>query len=746
MEKQKICPKQAYGGLKSFAISMKPSLQIMILLLVWLLGFFIRIFSVIRFESIIHEYDPWFNYRVTKVLVEHGPYKFWNWYDHESWHPLGRPVGPTVYPGLMATAGLFHWCAHAIGFPVDIRNVCVFIAPIFSGFCAAATYLFTKECTHREGPGLFAAIFIAIVPSYISRSVAGSYDNEGVSIFALVLVFYLWIKSVNTGSILWSMACSLSYFYMVAAWGGYSFIINIIPIYVLGLIFIKKFNMRVYIAYSVFYVMGSLLAMQIQFVNLAVVKSSEHLASHGVFFIVQGYVLVQWFKAKLTQEQFEKYSKLILTYSTIGFAMVFAYASLTGVTRWSGRSMTLLDPSYAKKYIPIIASVSEHQPSSWATFYTDVNVLVIFMPVGLYFCYIKPTYGMLFCALYGILSVYFACVMVRLMLVFAPACCVLAGIGTSEVITRLIKSIKQAFIEEVQSEEQQIEEEKQEKITENDQKKESKKGSNQQKNSQSAKSISKYPFIASTVLLVVVAYSLCTYVFHSTYISAEAYSSPSIIMSARRENGEKFLIDDYREAYDWIRQNTDPADKIMSWWDYGYQITGMANRTVLADGNTWNNTHIATIGKAFASTEEEGYKIARHLDADYVLIIFGGLSFYSGDDVSKFIWMIKIAQGVYPEIVESNYFSNGQYRIDNQASDTMKKSLMFRLAYHRFNEVSMGFQHPRGFDTVRNMAVDSTPIKLKYFTEVYTTERWMLRIYKVNEDPNRDDKLERSIL
>eukprot|EP00344_Euplotes_crassus_P003025 CAMPEP_0197011226 /NCGR_PEP_ID=MMETSP1380-20130617/57663_1 /TAXON_ID=5936 /ORGANISM="Euplotes crassus, Strain CT5" /LENGTH=94 /DNA_ID=CAMNT_0042433755 /DNA_START=355 /DNA_END=636 /DNA_ORIENTATION=+ len=94
-------------------------------------------------------------------------------------------------------------------------------------------------------------------------------------------------------------------------------------------------------------------------------------------------------------------------------------------------------------------------------------------------------------------------------------------------------------------------------------------------------------------------------------------------MSARRENGEKFLIDDYREAYDWIRQNTDPADKIMSWWDYGYQITGMANRTVLADGNTWNNTHIATIGKAFASTEEEGYKIARHLDADYVLIIFG---------------------------------------------------------------------------------------------------------------------------
>lgn len=30
--------------------------------------------------------------------------------------------------------------------------------------------------------GLFAAAFIAIVPGYISRSVAGSYDNEGVAI------------------------------------------------------------------------------------------------------------------------------------------------------------------------------------------------------------------------------------------------------------------------------------------------------------------------------------------------------------------------------------------------------------------------------------------------------------------------------------------------------------------------------------------------------------------------------------
>ena len=36
--------------------------------------------------------------------------------------------------------------------------------------------------------------------------------------------------------------------------------------------------------------------------------------------------------------------------------------------------------------------------------------------------------------------------------------------------------------------------------------------------------------------------------------------------------------------------------QVMSWWDYGYQITAMANRTIIVDNNTWNNTHISRFG------------------------------------------------------------------------------------------------------------------------------------------------------
>lgn len=61
---------------------------------------------------------------------------------------------------------------------MDIRNICVFLAPVFSSLTTIVTYLLTKEL-RDSGAGLVAACLISIVPGYISRSVAGSYDNEG---------------------------------------------------------------------------------------------------------------------------------------------------------------------------------------------------------------------------------------------------------------------------------------------------------------------------------------------------------------------------------------------------------------------------------------------------------------------------------------------------------------------------------------------------------------------------------------
>ena len=86
-----------------------------------------------------------------------------------------------------------------------------------------------------------------------------------------------------------------------------------------------------------------------------------------------------------------------------------------------------------------------------------------------------------------------------------------------------------------------------------------------------------------------------------------------------------------------------------------------------------------------SSSEEVAYPILRKHDVSYVLVIFGGLLGYSGDDINKFLWMVRIAQGVWPkEIQETNYFTaRGEYRVDSQASDAMKNSLMYKMSYYK---------------------------------------------------------------
>ena len=49
---------------------------------------------------------------------------------------------------------------------------------------------------------------------------------------------------------------------------------------------------------------------------------------------------------------------------------------------------------------------------------------------------------------------------------------------------------------------------------------------------------------------------LITYTFHCTWVTSEAYSSPSIVLSARAGDGGRIIFDDFREAYYWLRHNT----------------------------------------------------------------------------------------------------------------------------------------------------------------------------------------------
>lgn len=135
--------------------------------------------------------------------------------------------------------------------------------PFFSYFYIINIYL---KCW-RVGKGLLAASIVAVLPAYTSRTGAGAFENECIGIPLMLATFVCWLEAVEHGRMLWSAATALFYFATVASWGGHVFVINLIALYTLVLIVLGKLDSKAHAAYSIFYVLGVALAMQVPVVG-----------------------------------------------------------------------------------------------------------------------------------------------------------------------------------------------------------------------------------------------------------------------------------------------------------------------------------------------------------------------------------------------------------------------------------------------------------------------------------------------
>jgi dolichyl-diphosphooligosaccharide--protein glycosyltransferase len=427
--------------------------------------------------------------------------------------------------------------------------------------------------------------------------------------------------------------------------------------------------------------------MQIPFVGFQPIRTSEHMAAAGTFALIQAYAFLVYLRSKLSKTQFKQFFIL-----SVGLVAGLVFVSVVGLTYggyiapWSGRFYSLWDTGYAKIHIPIITSVSEHQPTTWTSFFFDLHILVAVFPAGVWFCIKDINDERVFIVLYAIFASYFAGVMVRLILTLTPCVCVLAAIAFSKTFDYYLYD--DAIVAASSSESEQAKN-RQYYDKPDLAKSTSTNFTTNTKRSDNVAVNSNLKFIVIVFLTVL----LVLFSAHCTWVTSNAYSSPSIVLATYSESGSRQIIDDYREAYYWLRKNTADDARVMSWWDYGYQIAGMANRTTLVDNNTWNNSHIALVGKAMSSNESQAYTIMRDLDVDYVLVIFGGLIGYSGDDINKFLWMVRIAEGEHPrDIREGDYFTEqGEFRVDSGGSQTLLNCLMYKLSYYRFGEVQVKF-------------------------------------------------------
>ncbi len=220
-------------------------------------AYFIRLFAINTYGRVIHEFDPWFNFRATQYLADHGLDRFFKWYDYMSWYPLGRPVGTTIYPG-MQMSSVFIWNALSyFNRPMSLNDVCCFVPAWFGISATVFLGLLTGECTQSYVSGAAAALIMAILPAHIMRSVGGGYDNESIALTAMCCTFFCWCRALRPDpkktngeatrdSVIFGTLCGFSYIYMVAAWGGYVFVLNMVGVHAALLVLLGRYSSRLH--------------------------------------------------------------------------------------------------------------------------------------------------------------------------------------------------------------------------------------------------------------------------------------------------------------------------------------------------------------------------------------------------------------------------------------------------------------------------------------------------------------------
>merc|ERR1711871_1446638 len=386
---------------------------------------------------------------------------------------------------------------------------------------------------------------------------------------------------------------------------------------------------------------------------------------------------------------------------------------------------------------PLVDSVAEHQPANAQAYWQFLHYMCIAAPIGYFMSFSQRTPGKIFLILYATVAYTFASKMSRLIILLGPIGSALGGIFVGWAFDFCVAETMD-FVKSQNTPQSSSSSESNDAAAaspssaESNGKKAARRAAaanaGQLKNplQDTFNAVNKFAsapemqtgrVIAAAILCVSIL-SMGSEFFAYSWQMGEAMSGPSLMYKANLGDGTEIIVDDYREAYWWIKKNTKQDARIMAWWDYGYQIAGIANRTSIADGNTWNHEHIATLGRCLTSPEKRAHKIIRHL-ADYVLVWAGG----GGDDLAKSPHMARIGTSVYDDICPNDPTCSRYGFMDDRGTPTpmMEASLLYKLTQHH---------DPNGSGHWGKPGVQADP---KLFKEVFTSKYGKVRVFKVRK-------------
>lgn len=585
-------------------------LEYVALSLIFVIALIVRLMPI-RWGYYINEFDPYLQYRMIQYTVDHGFLAWFQWHDTMSWYPYGADMPTWNLYGEAFVAAAIIMALRYVGVVVSPYDM-VMLFPVAAGTITVLAVYFLGKDFWGKGAGLLTALFLALNPSSIGRTQLGFLRHEPLGILLMVLTFLFFMRSTDANSstrktLTYSVLAGFSLFYLAAEWAGSLYPLDLIPLYVIVLVLVGRYSKKLFLSYSIsmgiFLVLTPFLVPKLGFSDLTDITWLAVIAGEII-------LLAREASSYLEGTRVRFLTLVGAVAATVAAVAALSYFNIVSLPY--GKFFAVINP-FVRGNVPIIASVAEHQPATWGSFFYEFGAITFLILFGIVFVIQRGKNEDIFIVLWGITAVYFAASFVRLTLLLAPAFCILGAIGTVELGKPAVDIVREAVIYP------------------------------KRKTRVISRIGREFGLAIFLILLIAIIPTFWTAVRGSYQPATIVTSSIPTAPSA----GNELKYDDWLEALSWMRLNTPPDSVVFAWWDYGYWITALGNRTTIADNGTQNSTQIGMIAQTFLDNITMAIPNLQRYNVSYVAIFItpsggtsGGWQGFGED--GKWYWMARI--------------------------------------------------------------------------------------------------------
>jgi dolichyl-diphosphooligosaccharide--protein glycosyltransferase len=611
------------------------------LLIIWVLILSFSTAFLIRSQAAdygmeLNEFDPFFNFRATEYMVENGFVDYFAWHDDKSWYPEGRNVSATSQVMLHITAATTY---QMFGGNSSLYDFTILFPVVFGSLTVIVVFALVRVIGGTTA-GLFASMLCAVALPLILRGTIGWFKSEPLGLFYGVLGLYLFLSGIKSENkkiaISKLIGAGIVLTFGLASWGGIQFFVIPIGMFILALPFIRKDHHFITWSIPVFVTTFLLTASMFEFVGTKFV-----LGLGGFSLIIPTAFLVSCIVIqKLSKDKNKTRNGLIFLVALIiiGSSLLIVNAESKILPLPSFRYLNAINP-FLTTSNALVDSVAEHATTTQAQSFFFHSILMIFAGIGIWILlskkfeknfYIKNDM-IAFSLIIGLTGVYVSSAFVRLEVFASISLIILSSIGLS-ILSKEILSSKNLF----------------EKLR--------------------TQNIIKFSFLSIIVILLVMPL-----VYPNSNWITSVKAPPTIL-----NGGSNFNIatDDWKESFEWIKANTPEDSVVAAWWDYGYWITTMSDRTTLADNFTVDHNRITKIAQTLLSPPDIAWNNLQEMEADYIVVFAVGQRIDQGQgepvyllsgggDESKKQWFMRIAGEPVQKFVHPDGMSGTDYFWDN---------------------------------------------------------------------------------